>query len=86
LKVKTKIINLKLDGLQKHVRRKKTLIYLPGVLVGESYISNDNQHQKNERAMKGLMLAGLHILLQSWWLMEGRQKKKLSNLWQFFIS
>ncbi len=29
---------------------KKTLIYLLRVLVGESYMSNDSQHQKNERA------------------------------------
>jgi len=39
-----------LDGLHKHARRKKTLIYFLGVLVGECYMSNVTQHQKNERA------------------------------------
>jgi len=38
--------------------------------------------------MKGLMLVEVQILLQSWWSMEGKQKKEkhVSNLWQFFIS
>jgi hypothetical protein len=42
----------------------------------------------NTKEMKRLILIKVHILLQSWWSMEGRQKrgKKISNLWQFFIS
>jgi hypothetical protein len=38
---KDKILNLKLDGLQKHARKRKTLIFHLGVLVSESYINND---------------------------------------------
>jgi hypothetical protein len=81
---KDKILNPELDGLQKHVRKWKALIFHPRILPSESYINNDNQHQK----MKGLMLAKVQILLQSWWSMEGRQEreKHLSNLWQFLIS
>ncbi len=50
VEVKDKILNPKLDYLQKHVRKRKTFISHPWVLVGESYINNDNQHQRNERA------------------------------------
>jgi hypothetical protein len=80
---KEKILNLKLDGLPKHPKEKKTLIFYPIILASESYISNET----NTKEMKGLMLVGVQTLLQSWWSMEGRQKKekKLSNLWQFFI-
>ncbi len=49
---KDKILNLKLDGLQKHVGKKKALIFHQWILAGEFYINNDNQHQE----MKGLML------------------------------
>ncbi len=41
---KDKILNPKLDGLHKHARKRKTLIFCLGVLVGESYINNGNQH------------------------------------------
>ncbi len=41
---KDKILNPKLDGLQKHTGKRKTLISCLGVLVGEFYINNDNQH------------------------------------------
>jgi len=39
----------------------------------------------NTKEMKRLVLIKVHILLQSWWSVEGRQKrgKKKSNLWQF---
>jgi hypothetical protein len=47
---KDKILNPKLDGLHKHARKMKTLISHPRVLVNESYINNDWQHQRNERA------------------------------------
>jgi len=55
---KDKILNLTLDGLQKHVRKKKTLISNPRILVGESYINNDSQHQIR------LMLAGVQIIIE----------------------
>ncbi len=41
---KDKILNLKLDGLQKHASKRKTLVPHPGVLVSDYYISNDSQH------------------------------------------
>ncbi len=41
---KDKILNLTLGGLQKHVRKRKTLISNLRVLVGEFYINNDSQH------------------------------------------
>jgi hypothetical protein len=41
---KDKKINRKLDGLQKHASKKKTLIPHPRVLVGDYYINNDSQH------------------------------------------
>ncbi len=47
---KDKILNLKLDGFQKHVGKRKAIIFHPRVLAGESYINNDWQHQRNERA------------------------------------
>jgi hypothetical protein len=50
-----------LDGLQKHAKKGKALIPHPRVLVGDYYISNDNQHQRKE--MKGFMLTKVHILL-----------------------
>jgi len=46
---KKKNLNLKLDGLQKHVGKEKALTPHPRILVGDYYINNDNQHQRNER-------------------------------------
>jgi hypothetical protein len=46
---KKKIINPKLNGLQKHVRKKKALVPCLRVLVDDYYISNDNQCQINEK-------------------------------------
>jgi hypothetical protein len=45
---KEKNMVLKLNGLQEHVRKKKALILCSRVLVGDYYISNDSQHQRNE--------------------------------------
>jgi hypothetical protein len=61
LKIRKKLLNLKLDGLQKHVGKEKALTPHPRILVGDYYISNDNQHQRKE--MKGFMLTKVHILL-----------------------
>jgi hypothetical protein len=47
---KDKILNPELDGLQKHARKWKALIFHPRVLPSESYINNDSQHQRNETA------------------------------------
>jgi hypothetical protein len=66
---KDKILNLKLDGLPKHAKKRKTLISYPRILASEFYISNET----NTKEMKGLMLVGVQTLLQSWWSMEGRQ-------------
>jgi len=44
-----KLINLKLDALQKHTRKRKVLILRPRFLVGDHCINNDNQHQRNEK-------------------------------------
>jgi hypothetical protein len=41
---KEKLLNLKLDDLQKHARKKKFLVFCSSVLVGDYYISNDSQH------------------------------------------
>ncbi len=50
VKSKDKILNPKLDGLHKHARKRKALIFRLGVLAGEFYIINDSQHQRNGRA------------------------------------
>lgn len=41
---KDKLLNPKLDGLQKHVGKKKLLILRPWFLVGDYYINNDSEH------------------------------------------
>ncbi len=41
---KDNILNPKMDGLDKHAGKRKKIIFHLGVLVGESYINNDNQH------------------------------------------
>jgi len=46
---KDKLINSKLDGLQKHVGKKKALILCLGLLGNDYYINNDSQHQRNEK-------------------------------------
>jgi hypothetical protein len=71
-----------LDGLHKHARKRKTLIFFPRVLAGESYINNDSQHQINERAYVSRGLDFIAKLVVN----GGKAEKKLSNLWQFFIS
>jgi hypothetical protein len=43
-----KLLNLRLDGLQKYTRNWNVLIICLGVFMGEYYISNDSQYQKNE--------------------------------------
>jgi hypothetical protein len=45
---KEKLLNIKLDDLQKHARKNKVLVYCSKVLMGDYYINNDNQHQRNE--------------------------------------
>ncbi len=46
---KEKNMNPKLNGLQEHVRKKKALVLCSRVLMGDYYINNDNQCQRNER-------------------------------------
>jgi hypothetical protein len=46
---KDKLVNPKLDGLQMHVGKKKTLIPHPRLLVGDYFTNNDSQHQRNGR-------------------------------------
>ncbi len=46
---KEKFINPKSNGLQKHVRKRKPLVPCLRVLVGDYYINNDNQCQRNDR-------------------------------------
>jgi hypothetical protein len=43
-----------LDGLQKHAKKRKTLVPCLRVLVGEYYISNDSQHKKSEKVQANL--------------------------------
>jgi len=77
---KDKIINLKLDCLQQHARKRKALISHRGVLA--SYISNDSQHQRSERAYSSQGLDSIAKLVVN----GGKTKiKNKSNLWQFFI-
>jgi hypothetical protein len=45
---KDNFLNLKLDDLQKHARKKKVLVFWSKVLMHDYYISNDSQHQRNE--------------------------------------
>jgi hypothetical protein len=52
---KDKILNLKMDGSQKHVGKRKALIFHLGVLAG-SLISTMTD---NTKEMKGLMLVGV---------------------------
>jgi hypothetical protein len=81
---KNKLLNPKLDGLQKHVGKKKALVFRPRVLVGDYYISNDSQHQRNERVHANQVPNSIVDLV-----VHGRKvekRKKLSSLWQFFIS
>ncbi len=40
---KKKFINPKLNGLQEDVRKNKALVSCLKILVGDDYISNDNQ-------------------------------------------
>jgi hypothetical protein len=42
VEVKEKLFNLKLDGLQKHAKKRKDLIFHPRVLACDYYISNDS--------------------------------------------
>jgi hypothetical protein len=46
---KEKNMNPKLNGLQNYVRKKKALVLCPRVIMGDYYISKDNQCQRNER-------------------------------------
>jgi hypothetical protein len=46
---KEKLLNPKLNGLQKHLGERKVLIVHPRVAVGEYYQSFGSQHQKNKR-------------------------------------
>jgi hypothetical protein len=46
---KEKFLNPKLDGLQKHLRKRKVLVVHLGVAMGEYYQIFESQHQKNER-------------------------------------
>jgi len=46
---KEKLVNLKLNGLHKHLGERKVLIVHPRVAVGEYYQSFESQHQKNKR-------------------------------------
>jgi hypothetical protein len=80
---KNKILNPKLDGLQKHASKRKTLIPHPGVLVSDYYINNDSQHQWNERVHATQGLDSITNLVVNGGKIE--KKKKLSNLWQSSI-
>jgi len=80
---KDKNLNLKLDGLQKHASKKKTLILHPGILVGDYYIDNDSQHQWNERVHPTWGPDSITNLVVNGGKAE--KKKKLSNLWQSSI-
>jgi hypothetical protein len=51
--IKEKLLNPKLDGLQKHFGRQRSLITHPRVAMGNYYQSNRSQHQKIE---------GIHII------------------------
>jgi hypothetical protein len=46
---KDKFLNPKLDGMQMHVGKKKALVPCPRLLVGDYYINNDSQHQRNDK-------------------------------------
>jgi len=59
------------------LEKKKTLTPHPRILVGDYYINNDNQHQKNERVHN----QGSYSIVES--VVNGikvEKKKKMSNL------
>ncbi len=67
---KDKILNPKLDGLHKHARKiNKKNIFHEFWLVSLVFVMTSNT-----KKMKGIMLVGVHILLQNWWLMKRMQK------------
>ncbi len=55
---KDKLLVPKLDGLHKHIGRRKCILPKPRYKVGEFYISVDNQHVKKRgyMALHGLLL------------------------------
>lgn len=77
---KEKLLNLKLDGLQKHVGEEKALTSHPKNLVGDYYINNDNQHQRNER---------VHVNQGSYSIVElvvnGKKVEKKKENFQFMV-
>jgi len=56
---KEKLLNLKLDGLNKHLGKRKSLVVHLGVAVGEYYQSL----KTNIRKMRGSMLFRVHSQL-----------------------
>jgi hypothetical protein len=75
---KDKILNPELDGLQKHARKWKALISHPRILPGESYINNDSQHQRNERAYVSSSSNSIAKLV-----VNGRKARKRKTFVQF---
>ncbi len=77
VEVKEKLLNPKLDGLQKHFGRQISLITHPRVAVGNYYQSNQSQHRKNERIHT---IQGPHFIVQL--MFNGGWAENMFNLWQ----
>jgi hypothetical protein len=58
---KDKLLVVKLDSLWKHAGRRKTLVVMMGVKVGEHYFLKSNAHVANEKLY---FTKGLKIVLQ----------------------
>jgi hypothetical protein len=80
VEVKEKLLNPKLDGLQKHFGRQRSLITHPRIAMGNYYQINQSQHQKNERIHT---IQGPHSIVQLM-INGGRAEKIINmfNLWQ----
>jgi hypothetical protein len=72
---KDKLLNPKLDGLRMHVGKRKALIPHPRLLVGDYYINNDSQHQRNDKVHANQALESIAKLV----VHGGKAKKKNKN-------